>query len=375
MFEKYKGIINLEQILEEEYNYHFDGDLRKLYETDFIELEGNGVDAAFWITYNGERYLFKPLKDASINIWGELLSEAIAKHLGIPCAEYRACNLGTQKGVITKSIVKDNEIMLLGCEIFQRFINDYKYSENKNILKDDNFRELYEIPDNFLELNDYDKKRYIFNYINNLEQAWSIIYELNLLEIEETTIVEHLKKMLIFDLITLQVDRHPNNWAITKAKSYYYPSELFDNATSFGLGYIDMENRMQQFRNEFMNSKYKKDTTELERIIYAASPNFTLSNDNVYDTNRRKKDNHFKVLNDLLYISDKETYDEVLNMFESITEDTIDTLISELEKTNGITMPSNVYFYITTLLNYHLEKSRELIYEYGRKYNYGSTLR
>ena len=195
MFEKYEGIIDLSKILKEEYNYHFDGDLRKLYETDFIELEGNGVDAAFWIIYKDEHYLFKPLKDASTNIWGELLSEAIAKHLGIPCAEYRACNLGMQKGVITKSILKKDETMILGCEIFQRFINDYKYSNESSPINDSRFRELYEIPDNFLELNEYDKKRYIFNYINNLEQAWSIIHELNLLQIEESAIIDHLKNM------------------------------------------------------------------------------------------------------------------------------------------------------------------------------------
>ena len=40
MFDDYKGFIDIEEVLKNEYNYTFNGDLRDLYSQPFIELEG-----------------------------------------------------------------------------------------------------------------------------------------------------------------------------------------------------------------------------------------------------------------------------------------------------------------------------------------------
>ena len=56
MFDKYEGIINLEKVLKDVYNYIFTGDLKDLYLQPFIELEGEGTNALCWIKYQGDSY-------------------------------------------------------------------------------------------------------------------------------------------------------------------------------------------------------------------------------------------------------------------------------------------------------------------------------
>ena len=97
MFDDYKGFIDIDKVLKDEYNYTFNGDLKELYSMPFIEIEGEGVDALCWIKYKNDSYLFKSLKDFEYNVWGELLSEEFAKRLNIPCASYRAAQFGNKK--------------------------------------------------------------------------------------------------------------------------------------------------------------------------------------------------------------------------------------------------------------------------------------
>ena len=120
MFKK-DGIIDIKQVIKDEYNYTFTN-LEDLYNEDFIELEGNGVDALLWIKYKGEKYLFKPIKQFEYNVWGEILSEEFSKDMNLECAEYRIATLDNMSGVLTKSFIKEDETLLLGSELIQDYI-------------------------------------------------------------------------------------------------------------------------------------------------------------------------------------------------------------------------------------------------------------
>lgn len=199
MFKEYKELLSIENVLKDAYNYEFNGNMKELLQKDFVELEGNGVDALMWFNYEGERYLFKPLKDAKINVWGEILSSYLAEYLGIPHAEYRIASFNGQLGVVTKSIIKGKEKLVLGAELFQEFMNQYPYKNKKEILiKNKLFRYLYDIPDDFLKLKAYDRKRYLFNYLNNLDCIQSIVFNFNEIErTDKTRIIEGLRKSYI----------------------------------------------------------------------------------------------------------------------------------------------------------------------------------
>ena len=57
--------------------------------------------------------------------------------------------------------------------------------------------------------------------------------------------------MLLFDIFTLQGDRHPNNWGLIKKGDTYRASPLFDNSTSFGLGFPFMDKVVTNFKKCF----------------------------------------------------------------------------------------------------------------------------
>lgn len=367
MFKNYQGYLNIDQILKEEYNYTFDGNLQSLYKQPFIEVEGNGVDALLWIAYHGEKYLFKPLKDADINMWGELLSQKFAEFFNIPTASYRAASFGNLKGVLTKSFLRSDETLVLGSEIFQEFIDTYPYIDNEQsevplpnelenlseveqrdavfnilniienqkhpLLDDEKFKELYFIPDNFKDLSAFTQKRFVFNYLNNLEQVWAILTNIPSIKKEEVKeIVESLRTMLLFDLITLQADRHPNNWGIIFDGENNKPAPLYDNAKSFSLGYLNMQDRLNDFPNMYRFYHNRENDTTISDWLYTATPNFTLSEQNVYDTENRSKDPAPKVLNDFCKITDSNYLYEFSKKFSELTEEKIEDMITELEK-------------------------------------------
>ena len=145
MFKKYPGFIDITEVLMNEHNYLFDGNLEKFYKQPFIELEGNGVTAMCWIKVKDDSYLFKPINEPLYNVWGELLSEEFAKKLDIPCAEYRLAQFDGKLGVITKQILKEDERLILGCEVFQEFLNEYFSPKN-----DKKTTEMYQISDEIL---------------------------------------------------------------------------------------------------------------------------------------------------------------------------------------------------------------------------------
>lgn len=374
MFKDYKELLNIETVLKDAYNYEFDGNLKDLFKQDFADLEGNGVYALMWFTYQGERYLFKPLNEAEINVWGEILSSYIAEYLNIPHAEYRIATFNGRLGVVTKSITREKENLVLGSQIFQEFMNRYPYkAKNEILIKNKLFRKLYEIPDSFLKLNAYDRKRYLFNYLDNLDCIASIINTFDIVSDEKIKIVEGVEKTLIFDLITMQYDRHPNNWGIITKRSAVEYAPLFDNSTSFGLGFPNMREHMTDFRRNLITS-FKDamlrgiDPEENRReIVYSSFPTLVVDTDDSIDPLRKTKKKIPEVLSHYLRISSKEASDEAIQMISSVSSDLIEEMIKQAEEDNYYKMDEDTFNYILTLFDNHLEILNNIINAYRRK--------
>ena len=360
MFDKYEGIINLDQVLYDKYNYNFDGNLEDFYNQNFIKLEGVGKDALCWILYDGVEYLFKPLNDFDYNIWGELLTEEIAKDFEIPCASYRVGKLHGQSGIISRSFLKENDTLILGSQLFQDFLNSG--DNDIFLLKNDKFIEEYQIPKYFFELATYDQKRYTLNYLNNLEHVKTILNSDDSLDKKQVPkIVESMTDMLIFDLITLQGDRHPNNWGIVQNGNKVKFSPLFDNAASFGLGFRFMNERCNDFRANFLDYFSKRNTEKVYSFIYQARPNFTLSIDNVIDVTTRLKDTVPIVLEKLFYKSDFKMREKISNLILGLSFDYFDVIIKRVESLNGIKMEDDVYFYISNVFELNINNLKNVI--------------
>lgn len=376
MFLKYTGIINLDLVLKEEYNYCFDGDLVAFSEQPFVELEGIGKDALYWITVLDEKFLFKPLEDYSYNVWGELLSEEIAKKLGIPCAEYRLGELHNQKGVISKNVLNKDETLIVGSEIFQNFFNKIVYHNiaYESLLENRDFIKEYNIPSKFLGLNSYEQKRYTFNYLNNWKQVQAILKsDANFEHKEVSQVVLNLINMLLFDLITLQGDRHPNNWGIIKRDKHIYNCPLYDNLASFGLGFSNMKERVIKFQEEFINSLLLRDKQRIYSLIYQVRPNFTLSEDNVINVEKRIKDTTPKVLEDLMNKSDTGIQRKIINILLRAKEIDLDKIIRELEIKNGMKMNEDVHYYVVNIFELNISNLNDIIEKYWRRFSTNGT--
>lgn len=360
MFEENKGIIELDKILKQEYNYEYDGNLMNLYQQKFIELEGNGVDALYWINIKKDRFLLKNARNFKTDIWGELLSEEVAKRLHIPCAEYRVVRLGSWQGLITKDIINKNETLILGSEIFQRFLNNNTASDTiQNIF--------LALPKEILKENIHEKKKYIFTYLNNLEESSQIIMNSNYLTKEEKENITSFQfKMLLFDLLTLEWDRHPNNWGILKTENGYIPSPLFDNSTSFGLGLPNMEEAMIHFRTEHLNYRFFKDDEQMKKIIYRGSARFAFSKEDIIDSSKKEKLPGDEVLKNMLYKINGDQKEEVYKTISSIDSSFIDDIINTVEKKNEIQMDDTTYYYISNIFNQNLKYLKEIVNRYQR---------
>ncbi len=354
MFTDYKGLINIEKVLKDEYDYIFKGDLKELYSMPFIEIEGEGVDALCWIKYKNDSYLFKALPDFEYNVWGELLSEEFAKRLNIPCASYRAAYFGDKKGVLSKQMLKEDETLILGSEIFQDFFNQETRNGNLEKILKEKF-DLYEIPKEMRNYNSSRQNDSVFKRLNNLEQVWDVLAtRKDISEGELTTLVNSYAKMLLFDIFTMQADRHPNNWGVVKtADGNYKPSPLFDNSTSFGLGYPFMERRVANFKNEFMNARFSRDYQSIDNAIYKASPSFTLSSENIKND---KKDTSLEIFRDFLRKTGSSSLRYVGPLFSTINSENLEQIIKDISLRNGLEMSDNLESYIYNVFDYHHNK-------------------
>lgn len=368
MLKEYSGALSIDKILKDKYNYIYDGNLENLYKQSFIEIEGNGVSALCWITLDEEKYLFKPFEDSPYNIWGELLSQEIARILEIPCADYRYATLGNKRGVLTKNILKKEETLILGCEIFQDFLNNYPYKESKKIIEDVLFTKLYKIPKDFASFDDYNAKRYLFNYLNNLEEIWAILsLKKDLTKENREEIINELEDMLLFDMITLQTDRHPNNWGIKKTNDGHHRTKLIDNSVILGFNSLDIENKINDFQNEVMLSKATNSYDKINSIIYSARPNFTLSEDNVIDYSTRLKDTSLKVLDDYLTKTSTKGIQKLEVFMSKLNIELLDEIIARIEQVNGLEMPTNLYSYIINIYEIHFNNINNIIEKHKKR--------
>ncbi len=358
MFNNYSGIINLNQVLKDKYNYNDSNNLQDLATHSFIEIEGEGKDALCWITYNNDKYLFKPLENPNKNLWGEILSQEMAKILNIPCAEYRIATLNNQKGVITKSFLEKGQTLVLGSEIYQEFLNKIHYQKEKAIkYKKESLPKI-------------ENKNQLFNYLNNIQSTLFILKEsIQMKEKEYYNLENHFIKLLLFDIITLQEDRHANNWGMIKINKEYKPSPLYDNSSSFGLGSPFLERKIEIFQSEKMNAKLFHDSTRINNLLYHSSPNFTLSKENIIDINSRKKDIAPKVLLDLLKYTKEETRNWIISTIYTLKEIPIQSILEASEKKVGIAIDKNLAYYISDIYELNLENLIEVIEFYRKEGN------
>lgn len=358
MFNDYVSLLKLEELFKKVYNYEFTN-YDELLKQDFISFEGNGVTSKFWFAFQGEEYLFKEMDEAGV--LGELLSFKLTKIMNIPCADYRACTINGSLGVITKKVYRKDETLVLGAQIIQEYLN--KMFPGKNIfdlLQDKSFREQYSIPDNILDIAPKIRLKYLFNDFNNLEQLWRISY--NYFDKNTSNIhmlMNYLIETFLFDIFTIQRDRHIENWGIIKnANNLYRVSPLYDNAMGFGLTH-DTTRRI----NKVLNNRHligEDNEYEFREIFYSKSALLGC----LEDDNKHQR-NNIEMLKRFLEISDSCYVDMFYYFKEELSKVDILKLVQEIEEENGLIFSARLKEYISFVYYKNLEYIDEMLLNNG----------
>lgn len=381
MFEKYSGLISLEDYLKNEYGC-YDFNIKNLMTNDFISYEGNGNTAKFWIKdKNNESYLFKASDDFTpATVYGELISKKICEVLGIPSAEVRACTFKGKLGILSKKVNREDQTIINGGELIQFCLNNYgrinennPYKEKESFLTDEAFKELYQIPSNILRIKkERDQIKYVYNNLNNLEQLWSLISlyvdEHGYDKLQRIEIVDYLVKVFLFDLIMMQADRHIENWGVIYENQGIHPCPLYDNASVLGLSYKDLDVRIDKFNDHYKHYKTTHDKKSAElfsNFLYKDRLLLTVSETDITNAKQRKRKNNINVLDGFLKITDKtyiDLFEEYIHKVKSID---FESLIEEIEKGCGITIPHNIKLYIIDNWYCNLEFITAKMKEFG----------
>ena len=339
-------VFEMDKYIKEKYNYNFIGYNEDFYNNYFIERESEGINTLFWLKDNDKKFLFKRVNAFDLNKWGDLIVMELAKEVGIDCAIYRPAVFNGETGFITESFLKNNEKLinakeLMDLEIKNNF-SDKITNKIKKLCSQSNSRWR---PDIYMSLN---------NYVDMIEIIDTNIF---LSDLEKERIKISLKKLLCFDLITLQSDRHPENYGIIKKDNGYEFSPLYDNDASFCLGSKNILKKIEKYIYDVPRAKnYREDILEMYHNFNSA---FSYR-DNDYLTGKYGENKiviNKKIrtsVDDIISLGDYEVKFILIQMCNKLSVDNLNRIINDLENKYKCKMDDNLRYYITNIYKNNL---------------------
>ena len=214
----------------------------------------DGIEPKFWISIDGTEYLYKYNPDFEDVTFGEVFISALCKSLGVKCVDasfaYGTVVGEKTKGCLVKSYIDDNTYETIS---LMRITN--KLQEKWSISNNDFTRE--STPDNIYED--------LTNYLKGKN-----------CEID-SSILQDLKVMALFDYVTAQIDRHEKNieFLVTKkdGKLNLKLAPMYDNGRCFGF----------VFSNGFEKKKNRANYVTGERAVLVMDQNLCKNDNSVCD--------------------------------------------------------------------------------------------
>lgn len=391
MYDKYKGIIDLVQFMKDEYGYEYIND-DELIKQPFVSYEGTGATARLWFTdKKGDSYLFKYSPDFSYStIYGELISSKLCKMLDISCSGIRACKFNGQIGILSKKITKKDEKIITGGEIIQNVLDKYYLvfhrdeTISKPILQDELFLELYNIPECIHRVDEVHKLNYVYNNLNNLEQLWSIValyVEFNGYSNERMQeIVDSLVRTFVFDIITMQSDRHIGNWGIiyNEQTKDIGKCPLWDNSDILNLAKEDLLSYIRKFNDEYNTYIKFSESEEVSfnfcNLLYKNRLLLTVSEQDITNAKAKKRKNNMEVLSHFLEITGSPYIEIFLDYINKAIKINFPELIEQIEKENGIIMDNEVREHIIKVWECNLNFIKQNIKRHGLEVNKNNVI-
>lgn len=328
-----KGRLDLDEYFHKRLNRDWE-DLEELESAGIIETETSGRSDKFWIlSEEGERIaLFKITNWKSDEDYAELLGEEIAKALNMETAHYDLAKFSLNKGVISYNFLEPYETLYAGTDIIFDFYEE-KLEDNEEL------QALY-------GLSSDDTIDDACTKLNNLEDLWSILEDKYKNDYNKSYIIKRIMDglidKLIFDILTVNVDDHVENWAIKGGRQGKELTPVYDHGRILNL----------HMNVAVENSLGRGDLTQKELLL------------KVDNSNTKKP---LEVLDKFLHISSSEYVDYVKEKVELLQE-RVEVIPKIVEERTCYPMSDYIKnYFVTSCLN-HLNEVSEVVNKYDRKH-------
>lgn len=362
------GFFDLNYIFENFYSFKKEDNF---FNQPYIELEVIGKRKKFWFTAKHgntiKKFLYKKAKSGMIyEAYGEIFAKEIAVILNIPCADYMLAKFDYEgynidvfkdsKGVITPSFLNPNERLVPMGEIISEV-----YS---NIIQSDiHLQELYDVKgiDEGIAI----------NRLNNLEDIWPILDcyfkdNPNRVKIVKN-IMEDFVKIYLFDVITLQGDRHIWNFGIivNNETNEVRTAPIYDNANIFNLNRAKIDtflNISKPSINKLNDKKLALQRKMMYNMLYHSKLLFSANAEDFLS--RKAFDKKAKTLDSLqlfLQKSDQKTIELLDSYVSTLEEFGPINIIKNYEHNMSCQIPADFTEFFTTSMNMNLQNIKQLI--------------
>lgn len=345
-----KGFINLNKYFTTKYNKPIEN-INDI--SNEISVEKLGARTKFWFDFNGTKTLYKAQFENTYEAYAELIVSELARQLGYKAAYYDLAKMKLSPnqdtiGVVTKNFKKDNNKYLVGTEIILTVYRDV-ISKNPQMMEYYGLNGLNEIS--------------VINKLNNLENIWDIllIYFSSNPHCQEIVakLMDDIVSYLMLDILTLQGDRHSDNWTVEITKNGEVNlAPLYDNSNAFNLS------RNKAFSSIVENLQIYERTNNLKKPrlynrilgqIYHPNMLLTVFPREIQGNNVKSQELLKNFIN--TSASDyKERFEKMLNFLE---ENGIEKVFSAIETQIECSIPQDIKETLPKIINIHLQEIRK----------------
>lgn len=371
----------------------------------------------FW--FNNYTWMYKEV-DNDYNTYeeyAEIICYELSKLLSIRSAEYDLASFNGKKGVITRSVINDNEKLIHGTELLNEVYEDYfvlkqtLHKSFKNLLEQYNIKTLEEFhklpeqdkisfqeklmklynqscvnPEDFI--NDLDEINIndLFNYCleldglypdnfvdmkngiissNNLYDIWSaveIYCKISGYTLDTKSFMTDLTDMFVFDLITNQGDRHADNWGIVidRDTNIIKLASLYDNSGALSLNrekaIVNIDDFSKRLKIEKRPAKVKGIYAKMKETIEHSFSGVKIYAEDVLE--RRK---NTKLIETYISDSSEEFQERLEEKLSLITDENIDMIFCEIESKTHQPIPDVVKNVTRQILMFNKNKINDML--------------
>jgi HipA-like C-terminal domain len=224
------------------------------------DIEPLGSKAKFWVSLDGQLWLFKEARDNTGEDWAEKIAAELAKLIGIDAAEVELAEFSGRRGCVCRSFVdlKKGEGLVHGNEILSGFVTGYE--REKRFKQSD-------------------------HTLDNIVRAIQFVFSGK----SADSVLARLARYVVFDALIANTDRHHENWGLKlgfDAERNSYVTSVapsFDHASSLGRELLDAKRSEMLGNNEivkyvsggrggiFVNAADKRGANPLELVRFGAA--------------------------------------------------------------------------------------------------------